>query len=279
MVSDVSDVSPGALAAARVLALFTIGETPWSEQQKKAAHDSWRSGALRILGVHSATDANHGWPEYGSMLGARFDGHPWTQDFLIDVVDTQHPATAHLGTQWSWRDEVYLFADLRPDARVLLRLADVRSTCPCPGGGNRPAASPLPGAVEDGAASRFTAPWVTFPEPGRPPATSGTWPAASPGSSRTPNLTSMSGSSSVDALPEVMAAAVYQSPGVVTVEERTVPTGARSARGAGPPCGICGSDIHQLRDGWGFTPGAVAGHESSGTIAAVGEDVIRMVSR
>ena len=30
-------------------------------------------------------------------------------------------------------------------------------------------------------------------------------------------------------------------------------------------CGICGSDIHQLRDGWGFKPGAVAGHEWSGT--------------
>ena len=40
-------------------------------------------------------------------------------------------------------------------------------------------------------------------------------------------------------------------------------------------CGICGSDIHQLRDGWGFKPGAVAGHEWSGTIAAVGDDVTR----
>ena len=124
MIGDVGDISPDALAAARVLALFTIGETPWSEQQKTAAFDAWRSGGLRILGVHSATDANHTWPEYGAMLGARFDGHPWTQDFVIDVVDSDHPATAHLGAQWSWRDEIYLFADLRPDARVLLRLAD-----------------------------------------------------------------------------------------------------------------------------------------------------------
>ena len=38
-------------------------------------------------------------------------------------------------------------------------------------------------------------------------------------------------------------------------------------------CGICGSDIHQLRDGWGFTPGRVAGHEWTGTIAAVGDSV------
>jgi threonine dehydrogenase-like Zn-dependent dehydrogenase len=71
-----------------------------------------------------------------------------------------------------------------------------------------------------------------------------------------------------------MAAAVYQSPGVVTVEDRPVPR-------PGPDqlvvrvhhCGICGSDIHQLRDGWGFQPGAVAGHEWSGTVASIGDEV------
>ena len=71
-----------------------------------------------------------------------------------------------------------------------------------------------------------------------------------------------------------MAAAVYQSPGVITVEERTVPRpGPGQMIVRVHSCGICGSDIHQLRDGWGFTPGAVAGHEWSGTIAAVSEDV------
>ena len=71
-----------------------------------------------------------------------------------------------------------------------------------------------------------------------------------------------------------MAAAVYQSPGVVTVEQRTVPRpGPDQLVVRVHSCGICGSDIHQLRDGWGFTPGAVAGHEWSGTIAAVGDDV------
>ncbi len=71
-----------------------------------------------------------------------------------------------------------------------------------------------------------------------------------------------------------MAAAVYQSPGMITVEERKVPQpGPGQVVVQVHACGICGSDIHQLRDGWGFTPGAVAGHEWSGTIAAVGEDV------
>jgi threonine dehydrogenase-like Zn-dependent dehydrogenase len=78
----------------------------------------------------------------------------------------------------------------------------------------------------------------------------------------------------VESLPEVMAAAVYQSPGVVTVEERAVPRpGPDQLVVRVHACGICGSDIHQLRDGWGFTRGAVAGHEWSGTIAAVGDNV------
>jgi threonine dehydrogenase-like Zn-dependent dehydrogenase len=71
-----------------------------------------------------------------------------------------------------------------------------------------------------------------------------------------------------------MAAAVYQSPGVVTVEDRPVPRpGPGQILVRVQHCGICGSDIHQLRDGWGFKPGAVAGHEWSGTIAAVGDGV------
>ena len=71
-----------------------------------------------------------------------------------------------------------------------------------------------------------------------------------------------------------MAAAVYRSPGVITVEERPVPRpGPDQLVVRVHACGICGSDIHQLRDGWGFKPGAVAGHEWSGTIVAVGDDV------
>jgi type 1 glutamine amidotransferase len=97
-VTDVPGLAPDALAGGGVLALFTIGETPW-------------------------TDACTSWVEYGSLVGARFDGHPWTETFDIDV-DVAHPSTRHLGPVWRWRDEVYLFRDLRPDARVLLRVAD-----------------------------------------------------------------------------------------------------------------------------------------------------------
>ena len=78
----------------------------------------------------------------------------------------------------------------------------------------------------------------------------------------------------MSSLPDVMAAAVYRSPGTITVEERPVPRpGPDQLVVRVHTCGICGSDIHQLRDGWGFKPGAVAGHEWSGTVAAVGSDV------
>jgi uncharacterized protein len=163
VVSDVRALSPGDLEAARVLALFTIGETPWSEPQKVAAHGAWRDGGLGVLGVHSATDANHGWPEYGSMLGARFAGHPWTQEFAIDVVDADHPATAHLDSRWQWHDEVYLFADLRPDARVLLRLAADQVDLSAPGGRVPECGFPLAWCVEDGGARTFYSALGHFP--------------------------------------------------------------------------------------------------------------------
>ena len=134
VVDDVRDLSPLQLEAPGVLALFTIGETPFTTVQRAAVIESWHAGRLRVLGVHSATDACHGWPEYGSLIGARFDGHPWTQEFAIDVVDPGHPATAHLGPTWEWRDEIYLFRALHPGARVLLRLADGQVDLSVPGG-------------------------------------------------------------------------------------------------------------------------------------------------
>jgi hypothetical protein len=163
VVADVRGLSPRLLDAARVLALFTIGETPWSEEQMNRSYGAWRSGQLRVLGVHSATDASHTWPDYGAMLGARFDGHPWTQEFTIDVVDPGHPATAGLGDRWQWRDEVYLFRDLRPDARVLLRLAEDQVDLSVPGGRVPDCGFPLAWCVEDGPARTFYSALGHFP--------------------------------------------------------------------------------------------------------------------
>jgi type 1 glutamine amidotransferase len=163
VVDDVRDLSPHQLGSARLLALFTIGETPFSEAQRSAAVDAWRAGGLRVLGVHSATDACHTWPDYGALMGARFDGHPWTQDFVIDVVDQAHPATAHLGARWDWHDEVYLFRDLRPDARVLLRLAADQVDLSVPGGRVPEFGFPLAWCHTEGEARTFYTALGHFP--------------------------------------------------------------------------------------------------------------------
>jgi len=123
-VDDVRALPVDLIRDARALALFTIGETPWSAAQRAAIIEQTRSGRLAICSIHSATDSCYTWDEYGRLVGARFDGHPWTQTFVADVCDTTHPACAHLGAEWRWHDEVYQFRDLRADARVLLRVRD-----------------------------------------------------------------------------------------------------------------------------------------------------------
>jgi len=76
-------------------------------------------------------------------------------------------------------------------------------------------------------------------------------------------------------LPDLMASAVYRKPGDVGVEQRPVPRpGPGEVLVEVAYCGICGSDLHLMVEGWG-KPGTVGGHESTGVVAAVGDDVTR----
>jgi len=73
------------------------------------------------LGIHGASTTEYDWPWFGDLVGARFDHHPPVQPGLITVADESHPATAHLGSTWSRRDEWYAFRDHPgPGVRVLL---------------------------------------------------------------------------------------------------------------------------------------------------------------
>src|SRR3954454_11012053 len=81
-----------------------------------------------------------------------------------------------------------------------------------------------------------------------------------------------------EAIGGLMRAAVLQRPGLVTIEERADPE-----RGPGEvlvgvaAVGICGSDVHYYRHGrigrYVVEQPLVLGHESSGTIAALGAGV------
>jgi type 1 glutamine amidotransferase len=162
-VDDVRRLDHRAVRESRALALFTIGETPWSAAQRDEILGGVRAGRLALLAVHSATDACYGWAEYGRLVGARFDGHPWTQTFTAEVLDAGHPACAHLASEWTWHDEVYQFRDLRPDARVLVRVrqGDLDPDVP----GARPSASghPLAWCFAEGDGRVFSTSLGHFP--------------------------------------------------------------------------------------------------------------------
>lgn len=73
-----------------------------------------------------------------------------------------------------------------------------------------------------------------------------------------------------------MQAAVLHGPRDLRVEERPVPEpGPRDVLVEVSHCGICGTDLHMVVEGWG-TPGTVGGHEWSGRVVAVGSEVSRV---
>jgi hypothetical protein len=112
---DLSMISrEGLKGFAAVLFYTTSGEKDQdllTEAQRNALMERIRGG-MGFIGVHSATDTFYNWPEYGEMVGAYFDGHPWTADsppVTIKIEDPIHPATTPLGSSWFLQEEIYQF--------------------------------------------------------------------------------------------------------------------------------------------------------------------------
>lgn len=127
-----ADATVTMLERARVLVLFTIGETSWSDEQRASIERRVGRGELGLVGVHATTDSAFDWPAFGELIGGRFDGHPVTAELPVTVLDNSHPATSCLPSPWPFREELYLFRDVVPDARVLLgvELAGAPSSAP-----------------------------------------------------------------------------------------------------------------------------------------------------
>ncbi len=101
---------------------FTSGELALTDTQKSNLLAFIRNGG-GFGGAHSATDTFYTWPEYGDLIGARFDGHPWVQEVKIDIEDPDHPATRNLSPSFSITDEIYQFREFdRKNVRVLMTL-------------------------------------------------------------------------------------------------------------------------------------------------------------
>jgi type 1 glutamine amidotransferase len=107
-------------------AIFFYGmrEIPLSAEQKADLLSFVKEDGKGFVAAHTADTAFMEWPEFGEMLGARFDGHPWgITEAPIIVEDPSFPAMKHLPPVFPVRDEMYQAKDFSRDKiRVLLRM-------------------------------------------------------------------------------------------------------------------------------------------------------------
>jgi len=105
---DASEFDPEKLARYDLVVFYTTGELPLTEAQCRSLLDFVKNGGA-FAGVHCATDTFYAVPEYGEMVGAYFDGHPWHEKVRVKVEDREHVATKHLGESFEITDEIYQF--------------------------------------------------------------------------------------------------------------------------------------------------------------------------
>jgi uncharacterized protein len=102
---------------------YTTGELDMNDEQKAALLSFIKEDGKGFLGTHSATDTFYKWPEYGDMIGAYFNDHPWNQvHVIINVEDRTFPATRHFPAHFPIYDEIYQFKApySRDKVRVLM---------------------------------------------------------------------------------------------------------------------------------------------------------------
>jgi len=71
-----------------VAVYHTGGELP---VESKRGLVEWVAAGGGFAGVHSAADSFKGSPEYLAMIGGVFKAHPFTRDYLVSLVDEDHP--------------------------------------------------------------------------------------------------------------------------------------------------------------------------------------------
>ena len=90
---------------------------------QQAALERYLENGGGYVGIHSASDTEYGWPWYGGLVGAYFQGHPDIQSARVRIEDRLHPSTSLLPAEWNRTDEWYNF-QTNPRGRVKV-LADL----------------------------------------------------------------------------------------------------------------------------------------------------------
>jgi type 1 glutamine amidotransferase len=116
----------GGPSLSNVDAIFFLGhrEIQLDPQQKADLLSFVKDDGKGFVAGHTASTAFESWPEFGEMLGARYDGHPWNTAYgSVINEDPAFPATKHFPTVFNFTEEFYQSkAYSRDKVRVLLRL-------------------------------------------------------------------------------------------------------------------------------------------------------------
>jgi len=105
-------------------AIFFMGhrEVPLDDSQKTELLQFVRDGH-GFVAAHVGLTAFESWPEFGELIGARFDGHPIVGGGSVINEDPSFPATKHFPARFDFNDEFYQPKDYSRDRiHVLLRL-------------------------------------------------------------------------------------------------------------------------------------------------------------
>ncbi|MEY4918294.1 MAG: hypothetical protein RL616_2207, partial [Verrucomicrobiota bacterium] len=85
----------------------TTGDLPIPDKQ---GFLDWIKAGHAFIGIHSASDTFHGWPEFVEMIGGEFKQHGPQVGVECLNQDAAHPATAMLGKSFSVSlEEIYQF--------------------------------------------------------------------------------------------------------------------------------------------------------------------------
>jgi type 1 glutamine amidotransferase len=116
----------GGPSLSNVDAIFFLGhrDVPLDARQKADLLSFVKEDGKGFVAAHTATTAFLDWPEFGELIGARYDEHPWnTVSGSVINEDPGFPATRHLAPVFTLTDEFYQSKEFSRDKiRVLLRL-------------------------------------------------------------------------------------------------------------------------------------------------------------
>src|SRR5262249_2570877 len=119
-------LASGGPSLSNVDAIFFLGhrEVAIDAQQRSDLAAFVRDEGKGFVAAHTALTAFESWPEFGELLGGRYDDHPWNvATGTIINEDPSFPATKHFPATFPFVDEFYQpKAFSRGKSRVLLRL-------------------------------------------------------------------------------------------------------------------------------------------------------------